>query len=84
MDFRTIRCVLHLLTISSLLCSLSRAESSGSVFFVDDQCRRYIRSPSQDDVAQVHSSLLLQLVRSYSNSACPPIEIAPIFFLVFF
>uniref|UniRef100_A0A2P2LDC0 Putative TYPE 1 MEMBRANE family protein n=1 Tax=Rhizophora mucronata TaxID=61149 RepID=A0A2P2LDC0_RHIMU len=61
MDFRTIRCVLHLLTISSLLCSLSRAESSGSVFFVDDQCRRYIRSPSQDDVAQSHSISLLEV-----------------------
>ncbi|CAK7336253.1 unnamed protein product [Dovyalis caffra] len=54
MDFQ-IRSVLHLLIISSLLFSLAKAESGGSVYFIDSQTRQYLRTPSPNDVVQSNS-----------------------------
>ncbi|XP_002297811.4 uncharacterized protein LOC7460513 [Populus trichocarpa] len=51
MDFQ-IRSVLHLFVIFSLLFSLAKAETAGSVFFIDSQTRQYLRTPSPKDVVQ--------------------------------
>ncbi|KAL9369861.1 hypothetical protein Peur_041060 [Populus x canadensis] len=51
MDFQ-IRSVLHLFVIFSLVFSLAKAETAGSVFFIDSQTRQYLRTPSPKDVVQ--------------------------------
>ncbi|XP_065862848.1 uncharacterized protein [Euphorbia lathyris] len=53
--------VFHLFVVSSLLCSLSRAESIGSVFFIDNQSNQYLRSPSANDGVQSHSMSPLEV-----------------------
>ncbi|KAJ9129030.1 hypothetical protein P3X46_034205 [Hevea brasiliensis] len=60
MDFH-IRSVFGLLIVSSILCSLARAETSGSVFFIDGQNRQYVRTPSANDVVQSHLMSPLEL-----------------------
>ncbi|KAG5249751.1 TYPE MEMBRANE family protein [Salix suchowensis] len=60
MDFQ-IRSVLPLVIISSLLCTLAKAETSGSVIFIDSQARQYLRSPSPDDAFQSNSMTLLEV-----------------------
>ncbi|KAJ9182416.1 hypothetical protein P3X46_006413 [Hevea brasiliensis] len=60
MDFH-IRSVFLLLIVSSLLCSIAKAETSGSVFFIDGQNRQYLRTPSTNDVVQSHSMSPLEL-----------------------
>ncbi|KAJ6713091.1 hypothetical protein OIU79_009144 [Salix purpurea] len=51
MDFQ-MRSVLRLIVIFSLLFSLAKAETAGSVFFIDSQTRQYLRTPSPNDVVQ--------------------------------
>ncbi|KAJ4722960.1 Type 1 membrane protein [Melia azedarach] len=62
MDFR-VRRIFHLVVISSLICAQIRAdaETSGSVFFIDNPKHQYVRTPSQNDVAQSHSMLLSEV-----------------------
>ncbi|KAF9688916.1 hypothetical protein SADUNF_Sadunf01G0037600 [Salix dunnii] len=51
MDFQ-MRSVLRLIVIFSLLFSLAKAETAGSVFFIDSQTRQYLRTPSPNDAVQ--------------------------------
>ncbi|KDP39383.1 hypothetical protein JCGZ_01140 [Jatropha curcas] len=61
MEFR-LRSVFHLLIVSSLLCTLARAETTGSVFFIDGQNHQYLRKPlSTNDVVQSHSMSPLEV-----------------------
>ncbi|KAK8577749.1 hypothetical protein V6N13_028014 [Hibiscus sabdariffa] len=50
--------IIHFLLISSFLFSISRAESAGSVFFIDSSTHQFLRTRSSDDVAQSESMLL--------------------------
>ncbi|KAK9180354.1 hypothetical protein WN943_029563 [Citrus x changshan-huyou] len=67
MDFPTRR-IFHLIVFSSLLCFQIRAqaEPSGSVFFIDNPTRQFIRTPSQNDVAQSRSMSLLEVSAAVS------------------
>ncbi|EOY05327.1 Type 1 membrane protein, putative isoform 2 [Theobroma cacao] len=50
--------IFHLFLISSLLFSFSRAEDTGSVFFIDSSTHQFLRTQSTGDVAQSQSMLL--------------------------
>ncbi|KAL4283449.1 hypothetical protein GQ457_16G027540 [Hibiscus cannabinus] len=50
--------IIHFLLISSFLFSISRAESAGSVFFIDSSTRQFLRTRSSSDVSQSESMLL--------------------------
>lgn len=67
MDCPTRR-IFHLIVFSSLLCFQIRAqaEPSGSVFFIDNPTRQFIRTPSQNDVAQSRSMSLLEVSAAVS------------------
>ncbi|KAH9680905.1 hypothetical protein KPL71_026732 [Citrus sinensis] len=60
--------IFHLIVFSSLLCFQIRAqaEPSGSVFFIDNPTRQFIRTPSQNDVAQSRSMSLLEVSAAVS------------------
>ncbi|GMI96124.1 putative type 1 membrane protein [Hibiscus trionum] len=50
--------IINFFLISSLLFSISRAESAGSVFFIDSSTRQFLRTRSSNDVSQSESMLL--------------------------
>ncbi|XVF38033.1 hypothetical protein REPUB_Repub20aG0062900 [Reevesia pubescens] len=50
--------IFSLFLISSILFSFSRAESSGSVFFIDSSTHQFLRTQSPNHVAQLKSMLL--------------------------
>ncbi|KAE8670273.1 hypothetical protein F3Y22_tig00112159pilonHSYRG00144 [Hibiscus syriacus] len=50
--------IIHFLLISSLLFSISRAESTGSVIFIDSYTHQFLRTRSSNDVSQSESMLL--------------------------
>ncbi|KAK1592520.1 hypothetical protein Q3G72_026282 [Acer saccharum] len=60
MDSR-VRGIFHLLIVSSLLCIQSRADSTGTVFFIDSPKHQYLRSTSPNDAVQSHSMLLSEV-----------------------
>ncbi|XP_031267769.1 uncharacterized protein LOC116126199 [Pistacia vera] len=60
MDFR-VRTFFNLVIISSFLFYQSKAEATGSVFFIDNPQHQYLRTPSQNDVFQSHSMLLSEV-----------------------
>ncbi|KAK9287659.1 hypothetical protein L1049_016096 [Liquidambar formosana] len=57
MDFQT-SSSFRLLIIFSLLCLQARAESTGSIFFLDSPTHRFLRTRSSDAVAQTDSMFL--------------------------
>ncbi|KAH7573059.1 hypothetical protein JRO89_XS03G0059800 [Xanthoceras sorbifolium] len=60
MDSR-VRVIFHLLIVASLLCIQSRADSTGTVFFIDSPKHQYLRSSSPNGVDQLHSMLLSEV-----------------------
>ncbi|KAJ0035618.1 hypothetical protein Pint_25387 [Pistacia integerrima] len=60
MDFR-VRTFFNLVIISSFLFYQSKAEATGSVFFIDNPQHQYLRTPSQNDVFQSQSMLLSEV-----------------------
>nr|KJB28209.1 hypothetical protein B456_005G034400 [Gossypium raimondii] len=50
--------IFHLFLISLLLFSFSKAESNGSVFFIDSSTHQFLRAQSTNDLAQSESILL--------------------------
>ncbi|TYI38474.1 hypothetical protein ES332_A02G030400v1 [Gossypium tomentosum] len=50
--------IFHLFLISSLLFSFSKAESNGSVFFIDSSNHQFLRAQSTNDLAQSELMLL--------------------------
>ncbi|XP_022722733.1 uncharacterized protein LOC111279928 isoform X1 [Durio zibethinus] len=70
--------ILYLLLISSLLFSCSRAESTGSVFFIDSSTHQFLRTQSSDDVSQSESMLLPEVGAAVSVllGFAPPITLS--------
>ncbi|GMI71798.1 putative type 1 membrane protein [Hibiscus trionum] len=53
--------IINFFLISSLLFSISRAESAGSVFFIDSSTHQFLRTRSSNDVSQSESMLLPEI-----------------------
>ncbi|CAL1384474.1 unnamed protein product [Linum trigynum] len=60
------RVLVALLLVSSLLCTSAKAESSGTVLFIDGQQHQYLRSPSTNDGVQSQSMSIPEVADAVS------------------